>query len=123
MQIIKKSLCPAMLSLVVFSSPLFAGDCGEVPEAPEIFDAASATLEQVKENSGEVKSFVDEADKYLDCVETLRKSKDFEAMAANRKDALVAGYKGLVKVRNDVPESFNSRVLEYKELHPEEFGQ
>src|SRR5690606_23809846 len=61
-------------------STVMANECGEPPAAPPLVDGATATMEAVVANSDEVKVYIADADKYLDCREAAIATEGFTAL-------------------------------------------
>ncbi len=119
MQLYRIPLRSVMFSLVVFSSPLLANDCGEVPQSPELVDGETATMDELVANSESVKTFIADADAYLDCNEAFVTSKDFKQLDAAEQKKYLDLNSSLLKDRNDIGEDFNTEVTEYKAANPQ----
>ena len=120
MQLYKNSLRNAMLfSIALFSAPLLASECGERPQAPEVVDGASATMDELVANSKSVKAFIADADAYLDCNEAIVTSEDFKKMDPADQKAMIETNKKLLKERNDIGEHFNQEVAAYQAANPQ----
>lgn len=105
-------------SALFLSSGVHAqGSCGEQPVRPEIVDGSTAAMEELVENSKEVKSYIAEADQYLDCEEEVVKNSDqlSEESRTKRTDRI----KRLIASRNEVGDEFNAQVAKFREANPE----
>ena len=100
------------------ASIAMADNCGETPQPPEVIDGATATMDALVANSESVKTFISDADKYLDCRETYQKAKRFEKMSEDDKNAYMAETKVVLEQRNDIGDKFNAEVAAYKQANP-----
>ncbi len=119
MQVYKMPIRAAILSLAFCASPLLAGDCGERPEAPEVIDGASASMDELVANSESVKAFIAEADTYLDCNEELATSDEFKELDPAEQKRIIKVNKALLKERNDIGQRFNEQVADYQAANPQ----
>lgn len=108
-----------LILLLGVSATAMASDCGDAPSEPDIIDGASASKEELVENSNAVKDFIDEADAYLDCSTAYVKTPDFEQLADDAKKELIESTKAVLEARNTIGPEFNEQVQAYKEANPE----
>ena len=106
------------LALGAFTGSALASDCGTLPQEPEIIDGGSATMEDLVANSESVKTFISEADAYLDCREGIAKTDAFKEMSKDEQQAFLKANSDLLKSRNDIGEKFNAEVADYKKANP-----
>ncbi len=102
------------LAAACLALPTLAQDCGEAPKAPELVDGSQATMEELKKNSEAVKTYIADADEYLDCREAYVTSDAFKEMQPARRKAYIDKNREVLSVRNAIGEDFNEQVLEYK---------
>jgi len=109
-----------LLSLVftALTGSALASDCGNPPQEPEIVDGATATMEELVANSESVKTYISEADAYLDCREGVVKSDTFKNMSKEEQKAFLEANSVLLKSRNNIGEKFNAEVADYKKANP-----
>lgn len=101
------------------SATAMANDCGTAPSEPGVIDGASASMEELVENSEAVKDFIDEADAYLDCYTAYTKTAEFEQLADDAKQELIDTTNAVLEARNAIGSEFNEQVQAYKEANPE----
>ena len=119
MQSYKTIIRPVLFSLAFVSAPLMANDCGEVPQAPEVVDGASTSMDDLVANSQSVKAFIADADAYLDCNETFIQSDGFKDLEPAEQQAALDTNTELLKARNQIGEDFNEEVAAYKAANPQ----
>jgi hypothetical protein len=111
----------ALISLSIllgFSSAAFAQSCGEAPEAPEIPDGATATMDQLVATSGAVNTFLDAADVFLDCGEAEKDTVVYKDLSRAEKGRIVEAREELIDIYNNIADDFNEEVMAYKEANP-----
>ncbi|MFA5630753.1 MAG: hypothetical protein WC997_04500 [Porticoccaceae bacterium] len=106
------------LALGAFAGSALASDCGNPPQEPEIIDGATATMEDLVANSESVKTYISEADSYLDCREGIVKSDAFKEMSKDDQKAFQNANSDVLKSRNNIGEKFNAEVADYKKANP-----
>ncbi|MFA5548537.1 MAG: hypothetical protein WDA10_08370 [Porticoccaceae bacterium] len=99
-------------------STVMANECGEPPAAPPLVDGATATMEAVVANSDEVKVYIADADKYLDCREAAIATEGFTALDKSAQDEYRAANKTVLDARNAIGEDFNKEVAAFKKANP-----
>ena len=108
----------------VFSAALsvgalaFASDCGEAPVAPELVDGATVTMEEIVSNSEGVKAYIAEADKYLDCRESIIPTEAFTNLDETAQADYRAANKVVLDARNGIGDAFNAEVAAFKKANP-----
>lgn len=113
----KKSLLVSGLAVVGAVSAL--ADCGTTPVAPQLPNGAAATMEELVAASQAVKTFIADADTYLDCRLAATKTKAYKAMSQADQDAWEQEYTALTQVRNDIGPKFNDEVKAYQAANPQ----
>lgn len=108
----------AFLSIGFISSSVLA-DCGDQPVKPELPDGKTATMDELVATSNAVKSFIAEADAYLDCSEKEIASEEFQALDDKQQNQKKKEVKALLKSRNNIADDFNKEVGAYKKANPE----
>ena len=119
---INRSCFRILIQLLVIlgcSSTTFAQGCGEAPVKPKVVDGASVTMDQLVANSDAVKSYIAEADLYLDCHLAFRKTVEYKDLARREKAALADISEALLEDRNALGDEFNEQVMAYKEANTE----
>jgi hypothetical protein len=106
-----------------FSGVTLAADCGEAPVAPELADGTTATMDELIANSEAVKSFIADADTYLDCREDLMKSDEFKMMEEAVRASYVTATSELLDIRNSISEDFNEQVKIFSQRSDEEASE
>lgn len=96
----------------------YANDCGEAPVAPQLVDGASVTMEEIVANSEQVKAYIAEADKYLDCREAIIPTEAFTALDESAQAEYRAANKVVLDARNGIGEAFNAEVADFKKANP-----
>lgn len=109
-----------LLAAALSTAPLaaLADTCGEVPDAPEIISGDTATMEELVANSQTVKSYIADADAYLDCNEALAKSDAFKEMPVEEQKAVIDTSASLLESRNSIGDQFNAEVAAFKAANP-----
>ena len=105
--------------LLGLSTTAMAQDCGVVPTKPEVVDGASSSMEQIIENSNEVKTYIAEADLYLDCHAAWRQLIAFRGLSRDEKDAIEAEIKVILDERNAIGDDFNAEVQAFRDANPD----
>lgn len=101
-----------------FSSTAFAQSCGEAPEAPEIPDGATATMEQLIATSGAVNAFLDSADVFLDCGTAEKDTVAYKDLSRAEKGRIVDAREDLIDIYNSIADDFNEEVQAYQAANP-----
>ncbi len=120
-QFIKPALVvSAVLSLGTLSAGALAiGEhCGEAPQAPEVVDGASVTMDELVANSEQVKAFIDQADAYLDCREAVMPGEAYQALSRADKRQYRDANREVLDARNKIGDSFNQEVAEFQKANP-----
>lgn len=107
------------LVLLGISSTVLGQDCGEVPVNPEVVDGTSVTMDGLIENSVAVKSFIADADIYLDCSFAYRDTVEYKDLGRRAKLSIVETAENLLDDRNDLGDEFNEQVMAYQTANPE----
>lgn len=94
-------------------------DCGEIPVKPEVIDGASTTMDELVANSIAVKSFIANADTYLDCSFAYRDTTEYKDLGRRAKLSIVETGEDLLDDRNDLGDEFNEQVKAYQAANPE----
>ena len=105
--------------LLVISSSVYAQECGESPTAPAVVDGASATLEELKQNSDDINAYIVIADEYLDCTHAFEDSRDFDTLGVDAKEQFRAEASAVLAARNEIADEFNLQVAAYQEANPD----
>ena len=105
--------------LMGLSTTAMAQDCGVVPTKPAVVDGASSSMEQIIENSNEVKTYIAEADLYLDCHAAWRQLIAFRGLSRDEKDAIEAEIKIILDERNAIGDDFNAEVQAFRAANPD----
>lgn len=102
-------------SLMVISSVSFAAECGDPPPAPEIPDGKTATLDELRAASAEVKKFAGAGDEkgtmelFLDCVDSNREA-EFELMNKEQQERWMEDFDAMDTERVAVADRFNEQA-------------
>ncbi len=105
---VSKHILTCVLLSGAMSSAVLA-DCGQAPAEPEIPKGAKATMDELKAASQAVKSFIADADTYLDC-KLESKEEEMASMSSKEKKRWIKDYERLTKTRNDIPDRFNKQI-------------
>lgn len=117
MHTFKRFLSGALLTAGFVTTSALA-DCGSAPAAPEVPDGATVTMEELVAASNEVKTFIANADTYLDCRQAAMQSKTYKKLSDEEKDSWKEGMIALTKSRNEIGDNFNAQVQAFKEANP-----
>lgn len=106
------------LALGACSAIAIADDCGTAPQVPSLVDGAKATMEELVATSQGVKTYIADADKFLDCRESIAKGDGFKEMSADDQKAFLQVNTDVLNSRNGIGDAFNAEVAEYKAANP-----
>lgn len=115
-QNIKRSLI--FSAAFLFGSAAMGSECGDPPAVPQLVDGATSTVDAVVANSEEVKAYIADADKYLDCREAAIATEDFAALDKSAQGEYRAANKAVLDARNEIGEDFNEQVAAFKKANP-----
>ncbi len=110
-------LTAPMLVAGLCALPTLAQDCGEAPEPPELVDGSEATMEDLAGNSEMVKSYIANADEYLDCRESYLETEAFRKLPPAERSDYIDENREVLSTRNSIGEDFNAEVVKYKEAN------
>lgn len=105
--------------LLGISSAALSNECGEIPANPGVVDGASVSMQQLVENSQEVKAYIAAADAYLDCNAAFMNTIAYKDLDTAGKNAVKAEAQALLETRNSIGDDFNAQVMAYQEANPE----
>ena len=118
---INTNLFKALLTLsflLGMSSTALAQNCGDAPEAPDVVDGASTTMDLLVANSEEVKSYIASADTFLDCIYDFRDTVVYKDLPRNDKEAVLSMAEDVLEDRNEIGDDFNEEVAAYQAANP-----
>ncbi|MGD9660994.1 MAG: hypothetical protein AB7U63_06960 [Porticoccaceae bacterium] len=107
------------MALAISTSAVFADNCGEIPQAPELVNGASATMEELVANSESVKAYIASADTFLDCRDAYAKTEEFKGLNQSEQKALIETSNELLGKRNAIGDDFNKEVAAFKAANPQ----
>jgi hypothetical protein len=113
----KMSTCLAIVSLALLSTTAL-GDCGSLPNKPDIPNGAGASMDELVTASQAVKAFIASADAYLDCQEGVMATEEFLAQDKKIIKTAKKEMSSLIDARNDIGDQFNKEVGSYKKANP-----
>lgn len=110
------------LALALGSTSVLAEDCA-MPQAPELPDGASATMEQMLAGQKAVKAFQTANLDYMKCLEPGLTAAEAavqagEEGAAEKYQAAQEVYNAAVSAEESVAGEFNTEIREYKAANP-----
>lgn len=116
-------------ALTLLSTIALAGvahaECSRPPE-PTVPDGASASQEEMVQGQQDVKSFVEETNAFLDCLEAEEKEATAaaeeaeEPLTAEQRNTYVDRYNAAVDVMQKVAESFNAELRVFLDRQEQE---
>jgi hypothetical protein len=121
-----KLLKTAVVGLALYSASTLAEDC-VAPDAPQIPDGATSTMEQMLAGQKAVKAFQAANIAYMGCLESglsaaeaaLKDAAEDDQPAAKTKyDSAVEAYNSAVSKEEEVAGQFNTEIREYKAAKP-----
>ncbi len=121
-----KLLRTAVVGLALYSASTLAEDC-VAPDAPQIPNGASSTMEQMLAGQKAVKAFQTANIEYMGCLESglsaaeaaLKEASEEDEPAAKAKyDSAVETYNSAVSKEEEVAGQFNTEIREYKAANP-----
>jgi hypothetical protein len=121
-----KLLKTAVVGLALYSASTLAEDC-VAPDAPQIPDGATSTMEQMLAGQKAVKAFQAANIEYMGCLESglsaaeaaLKDAAEDDQPAAKTKyDSAVEAYNSAVSKEEEVAGQFNTEIREYKAANP-----
>ena len=117
-----KTIMQSMTLLFAFtgSYALAQTDCGVLPEKPAIVDGATATMEELVTNSQQVKTYIGDVDSFLDCYDAFMQSNDFSELPQDEKLMYANAMDSILEARNAIGPEFNAQVEAFKEAQPAE---
>jgi hypothetical protein len=117
-----KTINSVILALSLGSAASFAGDC-EQPNAPQLPDGASSSMEQMLAGQKSVKAFQTANLEYMACLEpqltaaqAAAKEGAEEARATHKQ--IEEAYNAAVSMEEEVAGQFNTEIREYKAANP-----
>lgn len=110
------------LALALGSTSALAADCEE-PNAPQLPDGASSSMEQMLEGQKAVKTFQTANLEYMKCLEPMLTSAETQVQegaegAAEAYKEIEARYNAAVSKEEEVAGQFNTEIREYKAANP-----
>jgi len=112
----------AALVLAISSPAAFAGDC-TAPEAPQLPDGATATMDDMLAGQQAVKAFQAANLEYMQCLEPKLAAaeaalKEGDEGAKEIYQQAQDSYNAAVSVEEEVAGQFNTEIREYKAANP-----
>ena len=121
-----KLLKTAVVGLALYSASTLAEDC-VAPDAPQIPNGATSTMEQMLAGQKAVKAFQAANIEYMGCLESglsaaeaaLKDAAEDDQPAAKAEyDSAVEAYNSAVSKEEEVAGQFNTEIREYKAANP-----